>query len=163
MDMFSIEILYKFYTMWYNLFTYLQISISECSNLQVILKDDILSKQGSRQGVYEFNEIVNGRNSWKTSSQAIWYIPEFKDWAIGPLSGIGTKLRGITSVADLDTKVFNVPNNKWYYWDSEWKVIKSGDITINCFKGKNRHNNCSDPEMGGYYLLLSFLPYWYET
>ena len=118
-----------------------------------------MSKQGDRQGIYEFNGIVNGRISWKTSSQAIWYYPEFKDWAIGPLSDIGTSSRGITSVANLDTKIFNVPNNEWYYWDSEWKVIKSGDITINCFKGKNRHNNCSDPEMGGYYLLLSFLPY----
>ena len=96
-----------------------------------------MSKQGSRQGVYEFNEIVNGRNSWKTSSQAIWYIPEFKDWAIGPLSGIGTKLRGITSVADLDTKIFNVRPNQWYYWDGEWKAIKIGDITFNCVTGKN--------------------------
>ena len=115
---------------------FLQTSISECSTLKVELKNDVLSKQGSRQGIYEFNGIVNGRNSWKTSDQAIWYYPDFKDWAIGSLNDIGTGFRGITSVGNQDIELFKIPNNKWKYWDGEWKEIKSGDITINCVTGK---------------------------
>ena len=123
-----------------------------CLTLQVVLKNDVLSKQGDKQGIYEFNAIVNGRHCWRSSDQAIWYYPDFMEWAIGPLDYIGTNLRGIASAPNEDTELFNVPNNKWSYWDSQWKQIENGDITISCLTGKNSRkkiimHNCQDKRL----------------
>ena len=104
----------------------------------MILRNDVLSKQGVRQGYYHYNGIVNGRHSWKSADQAIWFIPEFKSWGIGPLDSIGKNGIWITSSGNKDESLFNVPSNKWQYADldnNEWKEIKSGDISIICVKG----------------------------
>ena len=98
----------------------------------MILKNDVLSIQDSRVGLYKKGGIVNGKRSWTTDSQAIWFVPQFSDWAIGSLEKIGTKFRGITSSDDKDQSLFDVPNDRWQYWDSEFKDIKDGDITIKC-------------------------------
>ena len=126
--------------------------IAGCPNLQVILKNDVLRKQGSLQGTYKLLGEVNGRDTWRKGTQAIWYYPNFTDWAIGALDSIGTNLRGIASAANEDTELFNVPNNKWQYWDSEWKQIENGDITISCLTGKNSRkkiimHNCQDKRL----------------
>ena len=47
------------------------------------------------EGTYQLSTEVNGKESWTTSSNAIWYQPEYKDWLIGKrfgldgLSGLG--------------------------------------------------------------------------
>ena len=64
----------------------------------MILKNDVLSIQDSRVGLYKKGGIVNGKRSWTTDSQAIWFVPQYLDWAIGPLKDIGTNFRGITSI-----------------------------------------------------------------
>ena len=102
-----------------------------------------MRKQWSRQGIYQYNGIVNRKHSWKSEDQAIWFYPEFKDWAIGSLVDIGTNFRGITSAYDQDIGLLNVPNNKWKYWDGEkgeWKDVKSGDLTFSCISGKIAKN-----------------------
>ena len=87
-----------------------------------------MSKQGNFQGIYQYNGIVSGRNSWKSEDNAFWYIPEFKEYSIGNLADIGTTNRGITSVIDED---------KDKYWDGvSWKDVQIGDITISCISGK---------------------------
>ena len=99
----------------------------------MILKNDVLSIQDSRVGLYKKGGIVNGKRSWTTDSQAIWFVPQFLVWAIGPLEDIGgTQLVAITSYNDKDQSLFDVPNDRWQYWDSEFKDIKDGDITIKC-------------------------------
>ena len=112
------------------------IIISECPILKLILRNDVLSKQGGRQGYYHYNGIVNERDSWTSADQAIWFIPEFKAWGIGPLNGIGKNGIWITSNNNKNEGLFNVPSNKWQYVDNgKWKDMKSGDISIKCVKG----------------------------
>ena len=117
-------------------------SILECPSLRVVLKNDVLRKQGTRQGTYKYLGIINGRDSWKKDDQVIWYYPKYKDWHIGSLNSIGTDRRGIASRGDSkDTKIFNVPKYKWKYFSrGDWKNIKSGDISVTCVKGKISRN-----------------------
>ena len=108
--------------------------IPVCQSVEVVLRNEVLSKKGSLQGSYQLGDWVNGKPSWKTATNAIWFYPEFEDWAIGPLNYIGTNRRWITSVLD-NQDLFDVANNAWKYWDGEWKSIKNGDIEINCDTG----------------------------
>ena len=73
-----------------------QILVSECQNIQVILQNEILSKNEWLEGSYQLDQIVNGRSSWTSVSSAIWFIPEYNNWAIGNLGSIGTNLCRIT-------------------------------------------------------------------
>ena len=73
-----------------------QILVSECQNIQVILQNEVLSKHEWLEGSYQLDQIVNGRSSWISLSSAIWFIPEYNQWAIGNLEKIGTKWRSIT-------------------------------------------------------------------
>ena len=103
----------------------------------MILDNDVWRKQWKRQGIYKYNGIVNRKHSWKSEDQAIWFASKRMDWAIGPLRSIGTSLRAISSVADKNIGLFDVPNHKWSYYDGqtgagEWEDIKSGDRSIKC-------------------------------
>ena len=73
--------------------------------MQVILKNDILSKQGSLQGTYQKAQWVNRKSSWKTASKAVWFIPEHSTWAIGRLENIGTTYYEIAFTTSQGTKV----------------------------------------------------------
>ena len=97
-----------------------------------------VSKHGILQGYFHYNDRVNGKSSWRAVpvDEAIWFIPEFKAWGIGPLKDIGKNGVWITSINNESESLFNVPSSKWQYADNnEWKDIKSGDISINCAKG----------------------------
>ena len=106
--------------------------IPVCQSVEVVLRNEVLCKQGDLQGKYQLGEIVNGKQSWKTATQAIWFYPEYEDWAIGSLDEIGTNLRGISSAAEENKDLFDVANDDWMYWDGDWKSINSGDIDIIC-------------------------------
>ena len=111
--------------------------IPDCQKLQVILKNDVLSKQGHYQGTYQINKIVNGRLSWNSASKAIWYCPADNSWCIGPLNLIGSNRCVITSWdGEGDKTPYQVPNEKWEYSDNGWKNVPSGDVVINCVQGK---------------------------
>ena len=115
----------------------LSILVPDCQNLQVILKNDILGKQGNLQGVYQINEIVNGKLSWKSASNAIWFYPGNNTWCIGSLNFIGSGYCGITTWVDEGDKTPDqVPNEKWKYSYDGWKSVQSGDIIINSVQGK---------------------------
>ena len=107
---------------------------SECQNIEVILKNKVVEKQGSRQGLYRVYKTVNGKASWKSISQAIWYYPSLKLWAIVDLIDIGTGTYAIRTIGDQgDKSPFDVPNGKWQYYDDEWKNAESGDVSIECW------------------------------
>ena len=83
-------------------------------------------------------DIVNGKRSWISATQAIWFYPEFEDWAIGPLDNIGTNIQGITTGGNYQD-LFDVANDDWKYGDHDgWTDVNSGDIAINCAKVQNR-------------------------
>ena len=91
-----------------------------------------------REGIYEISNFVNGKPSWISDSQAIWYVPKFKDWAIGYKSKIGTTRRGISSFGNqgnMDPDI--VPNDQWkYFKKNHWSKPHSNDINIRC-SGRN--------------------------
>ena len=55
------------------------------------MKNDILEKVKKIHGIYQIDQIVNDRASWKTANLAIWFVStsyaEF--WCIGPIKKIG--------------------------------------------------------------------------
>ena len=51
-----------------------------------------MNQQGDLKGVYQKSQIINGRNSWKTASSAIWYSSKEKEWVIDSLENIGTSV-----------------------------------------------------------------------
>ena len=64
----------------------------ECKNVKVILNNDVLQTQSSRQGIYEkSSDLVNGKTSWTSDSQAIWYVSDLDFWCIGALDAIGKR------------------------------------------------------------------------
>ena len=84
-------------------------------------------------GTYKLSTKVNGKESWTTSSNAIWYIPDVKGWGIGPLAYKGTKSRSIRSkfVYDLE-QPYDVE-----YWDTHrsgsWVTdLSATDVTVKC-------------------------------
>ena len=86
------------------------------------------------QGVYQVqSDQVNGKPYWVSTSQAIWYIPEFKKWGIGPKCFIGTRTRGISSRFENE---FDLPYdiNDWDYYKGRngWSKGNGNEISVKC-------------------------------
>ena len=96
------------------------------------LANEARSKQWSRAGTYKYKGTINGRAYWvkPTNKQAIWYVPEFKEWAIGGLSSLGSTFRGIASVGELEAECPDDDGLKWKYWDGSWK--DTSDVQFEC-------------------------------
>ena len=73
--------------------------------MQVILKNDILSKLRSFQGTYQKAQRVNRKSSWKTASKAVWFIPEHSTWVIGRLENFGTTYYEIAFPSNQGSKI----------------------------------------------------------
>ena len=94
----------------------------------MILKNDVLASKGSLQGIYGVYQTTNGRTSWKSGSNTIWYIPDYDDWAIGDLEDIGTETHEIYSYGDQgDRSPSDVPNEEW-----------NQDIIVQCVNDKGK-------------------------
>ena len=61
------------------------ISDCQCDKVFVRLTNGALKAQSSREGMYEKSELINGKTSWISDSQAIWYAPGPKVWCIGTI------------------------------------------------------------------------------
>ena len=59
------------------------------------MKNNVLAEHKEKQGTYTLS--LNEKPSWTSESQAIWFIPQWNQWAIGPLDSLGTTNRGIRS------------------------------------------------------------------
>ena len=64
-----------------------------CQNINVTIKNVALEAHQGVEGAYELNDYeINEKPSWKLISDIppfwnvsyIWYIPQFKKWAVGP-------------------------------------------------------------------------------
>ena len=44
------------------------------------------------EGIYHISSMVNGKASWTSTSQAIWYEQEIDNWKIGQLGNIGSSM-----------------------------------------------------------------------
>ena len=109
---------------------------SECQNIEVILKNNVVENVGELQGIYRVYTTVNGKASWKSTSRsnAIWYDPVIKDWRIGDLKDIGIGLYGLRTIGGQNDKSpYDVPNDKWQYSNNGFKNAESGDVSIECW------------------------------
>ncbi len=105
----------------------------------VILKNDAQTNQGSREGIYEADQIVNGKRSWKSTANALWFVPMFNCWGIGVLDDIGGQNLGIRSSNGTgDNSPYDVPISDWLYLNgSEYKrPTESDDIIIQYIPSK---------------------------
>ena len=94
------------------------------------MKNDVLASYSSLQGIYGVYQTTNGRTSWKSGSKAIWFVPDWNDWAIGELKSIGTETREINSNGDQgDRSPSDVPNDEWN---------EDGDIIVQCVNDKGK-------------------------
>ena len=76
---------------------------------------------------------INGKPSWKSQSNVIWYSPN--RWMIGNLND---------STGDIITSGLLLGANesgKWRYWhEKKFKDIDTNDFSIECIKkGTNQH------------------------
>ena len=116
-----------------------QIIASHCQSLRVILKNNVLALHKLKPGTYNLSSTINGKPSWTSESQAIWFIPQWNQWAIGPIGNLGTTFRGMRS------SQYNKDPQNVVFW--EYNVKKSdwssggNDIIVECFS------------MGMYYVI----------
>ena len=110
---------------------------SQCGCLKVKLKNDAFTQQKSWQGTYQSSSTVNGRPSWTSKSQAMWYVPQFKDYRIGHLKDIGSTNGGIaTSENDELIDPQHAVSWKYYKGDDGWvSSTKENEIIVECIDG----------------------------
>ena len=112
----------------------------------VNLKNEVYVEKEKFAGDYQISETVNGKPSWKSGENAIWYAPVDNNWLIGYLNKLGE-----------DDGEFFAPNNYggladnrnvWKYSDgSTWITPSdSNDVIISSSGGKESkwvHKKCS--------------------
>ena len=107
-----------------------------CPTINVLLENDVKDKWSSLEGVYTFHGYSNEVEYWVDAGgqNAIWYYPNFKDWAIGLLYYLGTYYRSISSDNDLET--VQCPNNEGYLLIWKYSSYNSwtatNDVDIKC-------------------------------
>ena len=94
------------------------------------MKNDALSNQGFKQGIYQISQPINGKQSWTSGGNAIWY--EQGDWVIGDLEDIGTNICAMSAIdayGGLDDD-----NNVWQYYNPEigWAYPGENNVRIDC-------------------------------
>ena len=85
------------------------------------------------EGTYQLSTEVNGKESWTTSSNAIWYVPKTKKWLIGNLAKRGTPTAYITSRFVYESeRPYDV--EYWNYYSSgSWiRYGSATDVTVKC-------------------------------
>jgi len=102
---------------------------SHCQYLRVILKNNTLASQSSKQGTYNISKTINDKPSWTSESHAIWFIPQWNQWAIGPIDSLGTTNRGIGS-----SQYNKDPQNvvSWDYLKEGGWLSADDDIIVKC-------------------------------
>ena len=67
-----------------------------CQTIQIRLKNEALSAQGSLQGTYKLSsKSSNGEQNWISDTKAIWANPKKDIWLIGSISKLGGEVAGV--------------------------------------------------------------------
>ena len=108
---------------------------SWCQNISVVLKNKVFEAQNQARDTYQLSKLVNGKASWISKYQAIWYISKFKFWAVGDFIKIGNTSTRIYSKRD--EFPYEIPSDQFLYSDAgKWKKPGANDISIDCIDGK---------------------------
>ena len=113
-----------------NCFVY---SIACCPTISIVLGSDVKNIQVEYEGLYSYNGTINGRDYWVKfeGGSAIWYIPDFKDWAIGEEMDLGSKTCSAQTSSDLESTCPKNAKNDWNYLDDD-KWMSTNDVQLNC-------------------------------
>ena len=105
--------------------------IACCPTINISLSGDVKNRQGSLEGVYTYNGIINGRDYWVKvgGGMAIHYYPGFKEWTIG-ISNSESIFRSFVQSSSNSTCPNNAENNWTYYYVDDW--ISTSEIHLNC-------------------------------
>ena len=107
----------------------------QCETITITLENNAQAAQGSMEGIYHNSSMVNGKPSWTSTSQAIWYHQSSNSWNIGFLDNIGTTLVGFYSNHGSQCP-FDLPSEIWFYWvDNSWTSAGVGEINVACLNG----------------------------
>ena len=87
--------------------------------------------QGSFSGTYIKSSMVNGKESWTSSSNGIWFALEY--WIISDLDYIGTDWTGIYSIFG-NRCPFDLSSEHWRYHHAVngWIDAEPNDINVEC-------------------------------
>ena len=114
------------------------ISEPECFNCdKIVLKlfDSAFSSQGSRAGLYEETNPVNGKQTWiSDNGNAIWWISSSGKWVIGTASAIGSNVGGLFS-DDPSNPDSSCPQKvkKWKVWNGDAFIqVDSKEVSFGC-------------------------------
>ena len=83
----------------------------------VILKKDAKASQSAREGTFERSITVNGKRSWKSKDNAIWFNPKSNNWKVGLLKDIGNDIAGLSSsIGSGGNNPYDIPSFYWKYY-----------------------------------------------
>ena len=103
-----------------------------CGSITLTLENNALVAKDYLEGVYHNSSKVNGKPSWISTSNAIWFAEGF--WLIGYLDGIGQSSGGIYSNY-VSQCPFDLSSEKWHYSDNGWKSAGPNEIKLECLIG----------------------------
>ena len=107
----------------------------DCDIITVDLKNDANEWQGVRKGTYKISETINGKPSWISNDQAIWWVPEDGVWLIGSLDVIGSRFGGLVGVPS-DKNDLGMPYYQKYNWQygngNFFTTPGANDIKVQC-------------------------------
>ena len=116
-----------------------------CEAITVTLDYNTLLYQGHREGIYFNSSLVNGKPSWTSTSNAIWFVKGLASyssgWMIGLLSSIGQGSPGMYSES-VHLCPFDIPSEQWYYYSAEnvWELAGQNEIKLECLTGSHFYN-----------------------
>ena len=68
------------------------ISDCQCETIEVSLSSKLNYQYYGVEGKYEKSAPAQGKPTWTSNIDAIWYNSEFDDWVIGPKEDIGKNI-----------------------------------------------------------------------
>ena len=101
----------------------------------VNLKNEVSVEKKEFAGDYQISETVNGKPSWKSGENAIWFLPAKNNWLIGFWNKLGEDDGEL--YASNEYGVLTDNRNVWKYSDNTWITPDSSDVIISCSTGKN--------------------------
>ena len=79
--------------------------------------------------------MVNGKPSWTSTFQAIWYDELWNSWNVGSLNDIGSSTAEIYSYG-VNQCPFDQPSEMWNYLvDNSWTTAGTNEINVSCLNG----------------------------
>ena len=110
--------------------------------MTISLSGPVLNHQPGRAGDYQESAIVNGHPSWINDYNAIWFVVDFDEWAVGGIEYLGTNFRSLAAESQGGSVCpFDIDSTNWYFWNGEWTSAGASEISVTCSQAKGKNNN----------------------